>query len=285
MSRKVSVHHNSRYRKEEGRPQSAKRHSHDFDNRKRQLAEQYTSRPRRKPIPRTQANNVHSSPHQAVRKRRNNADYRRYDQTSSSKSSGSILFSFVANLVFYGITIGIIAMAVMFSFSSKSTASIFGYRFYTVLTNSMVPQKDGLEGGFYAGDIVIVKLTDGNKVKKDDVVTFSVGDGSRYLTHRIVDRKEELNGEKGDYIITKGDANKSNDPPILSDRILGKVVFAIPKAGDVLEFIREQFWACLVGVLSLYGFILVLKAYLFSQSGYEHPSVQRKNTNYPTYNQ
>ncbi|MHC5229556.1 signal peptidase I [Enterococcus sp. LJL99] len=183
---------------------------------------------------------------------------------SPQKSSEALLFSFIWTLFFYTFTIGILMMAVMFSFSSKSSASIFGYRFYTVLTNSMAPQKKGPSGGFYAGDIVILKMTKGEDVRKNDIITFTVGDGSRYLTHRMVDRKDELNGEKGNYIITKGDANQSNDPPITADRVVGKVIFSVPKAGNILDFVREEFWACLVSVLSLYGFFLVLKSYFFT---------------------
>lgn len=174
------------------------------------------------------------------------------------------IISFIGNLFFYTMTIGIIAMAVMFSFSSKSTASIFGYRFYTVLTNSMVPQKNGPTGGFFAGDIVIVQMMDGSKVKEKDIVTFSVGDGTRYLTHRVVEKREELNGEQGQFLVTKGDANKSNDPPIEASRVVGKVVTVLPKVGSVLDFVRAEFWACLISVISLYGFFLVIKAYLFT---------------------
>lgn len=203
-------------------------------------------------------------PRRPVQERKVREGQKRPVQQPVAKRPGILVISFLGNLVFYGITIGIIFMALMFSFSSKSTASIFGYRFYTVLTNSMVPQENGPKGGFYAGDIVIVKLTDGKKVKKDDIVTFAVGDGSRYLTHRMVERKDELNGEKGDYLVTKGDANKNNDPPITADRVLGKVIMAVPKVGSITEFVREEFWACLVCILSLYGFFLVLKAYLFS---------------------
>ena len=207
----------------------------------------------------------------------------RHDPQVTEKKPAIMIFSFFSNLFFYVVTIGIIMMAVMFSFSSKSTASIFGYRFYTVLTNSMVPQENGPKGGFYAGDIVIVKMTDGTKVKKDDIVTFAVGDGSRYLTHRMVDRKDELNGEKGDFLITKGDANKSNDPPIAADRVLGKVIVAVPKIGNLLDFIREEFWACLICVLSLYGFFLVLKAYLFSPK--EEYIRRKKTSKHPAYGQ
>lgn len=219
-------------------------------------------------------------PRRTVQKRKMRQDYSEIERKQMTKSPSFLLFSVLSNLVFYGITIGIILMSVMFSFSSKSTASIFGYRFYTVLTNSMVPQENGPKGGFYAGDIVIVKLMDDNKIKKDDIVTFAVGDGSRYLTHRMVERKNELNGKKGDYLITKGDANQSNDPPVKADRVLGKVVFALPKIGSVIGFAREEFWACLVCILSLYGFFLVLKAYLFSQK--EEPA-GRRNRRSPAY--
>ncbi|EOL47706.1 signal peptidase I [Enterococcus caccae] len=236
------------------RPRPKIRNSHnDFyeESGPRRLEYQEAPRPQqtRRPIP----------------TRRMSDEYNRRPRSQPvAKSPGVLVFSFISNLVFYGVTIGIVLMAVMFSFSSKSTASIFGYRFYTVLTNSMVPQENGPKGGFYAGDVVIVKLMDGDKVKKDDIVTFAVGDGSRYLTHRMVERMDELNGKKGNYLVTKGDANKSNDPPITSDRVLGKVVFAVPKIGSAIEFAREEFWACLVCILSLYGFFLVLKSYLFT---------------------
>lgn len=179
------------------------------------------------------------------------------------KTKGNLVFSLVYNLIFYVLTIGILMMSVMFAFSSSSNSSIMGYRFYTVLTNSMVPKADSDQNGFYAGDIVIVQMMDGEKAQEGDIVTFSVGEGDRYLTHRVVKTMDELNGEEGSYLITKGDANDSNDPPIEADKVLGKVVFSIPQLGSVLEFVRENFWLTLLCVLSTFGFILVLKAYLF----------------------
>ena len=179
----------------------------------------------------------------------------------AKNSTNHKIFLFVYNLVFYTITIGILLSAVMFAFSEKSNAAIFGYRFYQVLTDSMAPQPDSPSKGFYSGDIVLVKMTDGSEVKEGDVVTFQVGDGDRYLTHRMVERLTELNGEEGDYIVTKGDANESNDPPIDANRVFGKVTFIIPRMGAVLSFVQENLWLCLVCVLSTFGFFLVLKAY------------------------
>lgn len=185
-------------------------------------------------------------------------------------------FLFVYNLVFYTVMIGIILSAVMFSFSEKSNAAIMGYRFYQVLTDSMAPSEGAAKGGFYSGDIVIVKMMDGSKVKEGDIVTFQVGEGDRYLTHRMVERLDELNGEKGDYIVTKGDANQSADPPISAEKVFGKVTFVIPKMGSFLAFVRENPWLCLVCVLSTFGFFLVLKAYFLQPDKKAPPSYPRR---------
>ncbi|EOH97715.1 signal peptidase I [Enterococcus pallens] len=179
----------------------------------------------------------------------------------AKRSTNRKIFLFIYNLFFYTLTIGILLSSLMFAFSEKSDAAIFGHRFYRVLTDSMAPQPDSPSKGFYSGDIVLVKMTDGSQVKEGDIVTFQVGDGDRYLTHRMVERLTELNGKEGDYIVTKGDANNSKDPPISADRVYGKVTFVIPKMGSVLNFVQENLWLCLVCILSTFGFFLVLKAY------------------------
>ena len=196
----------------------------------------------------------------------------------AKKSTNRKIFLFIYNLFFYTLTIGILLSSLMFAFSEKSDAAIFGYRFYQVLTNSMAPQPDSPSRGFYAGDIVLVKMTDGSQVKEGDIVTFQVGDGDRYLTHRMVERLTELNGQEGDYIVTKGDANGSNDPPIEASRVHGKVTFVVPKMGSILNFVQENLWLCLVCVLSTFGFFLVLKAYFLQP---EQSKKSRKQTKYP----
>ncbi|EOH94204.1 signal peptidase I [Enterococcus pallens] len=209
--------------------------------------------PRPRPSPRKHANNLQKA----------------------KQSTHRQIFLFIYNLFFYTLTIGILLSSVMFAFSEKSNAAILGHRFYQVLTDSMAPQPNSPKGGFYSGDIVLVKMTDGSQVKPGDIVTFQVGEGDRYLTHRMVERLDQLNGQAGDYIVTKGDANKSNDPPILADRVRGKVVFVIPKMGSLLNFIQENLWLCVVCVLSTFGFFLVLKAY-FLQPDPVRESTKRK---------
>ncbi|MEO1768827.1 signal peptidase I [Candidatus Enterococcus ferrettii] len=197
----------------------------------------------------------------------------------AKQSTNRKIFLFVYNLFFYTLTIGILLSSLMFAFSEKSDAAIMGHRFYQVLTDSMAPQPDSSSGGFYAGDIVLVKMIDGSQAKPGDIVTFQVGEGDRYLTHRMVERLDQLNGQAGDYIVTKGDANKSNDPPILAERVRGKVMFVVPKMGSFLNFIQENLWLCIVCVLSTFGFFLVLKAYFLQPEPAKRPM---KRNGYPT---
>nr|WP_278253199.1 signal peptidase I [Enterococcus sp. 665A] len=197
--------------------------------------------------------------------------------SSEKKSNRGRVFLFVYNLFFYTLTIGVLVMAVMFAFSSKSEASILGYRFYTVLTSSMKPTKDSQPGGFDAGDVTIVKMIKGSDAKEGDIVTYAVGDEGSFLTHRLIEKIGEMEGREGNFVITKGDANNSKDPPINEDRIMGKVIYAIPKLGNAIEFVRGQFWACLVCLLSIFGFFIVLKAYLFSDEE------TAKSKHYPNY--
>lgn len=188
----------------------------------------------------------------------------RYSLDQAKKQTNRKIFVFLHNLIFYTVTIGLLMAAIMFAFSSNNNASILGYRFYNVLTSSMKPSEDSPPGGFDAGAITIVKMIDGSEAKEGDIVTYAVGNEGSYLTHRLIERVGKIDGKEGNYVITKGDANRSSDPPINEERIMGKVLFAIPKAGIVIEFIRAQFWPCLVCMLSIFGCFIVLKAYLFS---------------------
>ncbi len=194
---------------------------------------------------------------------------------NAKKSTNHKIFLFIYNLFFYTLTIGILLSSLMFAFSEKSDAAIFGYRFYQVLTDSMASQPGSSSKGFYSGDIVLVQMTDGSEVKEGDIVTFQIGEGDRYLTHRMVKRLDELNGEPGDYIVTRGDANNTDDPPIDASRVYGKVAFVIPKMGSVLNFVQENLWLCLVCVLSTFGFFLVLKAYFIQPDSVQVPTKKR----------
>lgn len=103
--------------------------------------------------------------------------------------------------------------------------------FYTILTQSMHPN-------IKAGDIVVTYREDNNEYKKGDVITFvSRANGNINITHRI----KEVYNENGLSYQTKGDNNNSVDNEIIpSEYVLGKVIFKIPKAGYIQQFLVSK---------------------------------------------
>lgn len=95
-----------------------------------------------------------------------------------------------------------------------------GYTIFQVITGSMA---DTIQ----IKDIVIVKITD--DVKINDIITYKSGDN--FVTHRII----KIDNEK---IITKGDANNSEDEPITKDVVVGKVIFIISNVAVWLNVLK-----------------------------------------------
>lgn len=91
----------------------------------------------------------------------------------------------------------------------KDYINFCGFSIFQVITGSM---SETIE----IKDIVILKIT--KDVNENDIVTYK--NGNDFITHRII-KKE------GNQIITKGDANDSEDKPITTDDIVGKVIFII----------------------------------------------------------
>ena len=98
-----------------------------------------------------------------------------------------------------------------------------GYRAEPVLSGSMEPTLP-------VGSLAIVEQIDAAEAKRGDVVMFSTpGQKGTLTTHRIagVERK----GSQVSYR-TRGDANATNDPWLLSDRgQMGKLAVDVPYAG------------------------------------------------------
>lgn len=91
----------------------------------------------------------------------------------------------------------------------KDYINFCGFTIFQVVTGSM-------SGTIEIQDIVIVKLT--NDVKENDIITYRSGEN--FVTHRVI-KKE------GNQLITKGDANNSEDSPITEKDVVGKVVFIL----------------------------------------------------------
>ena len=104
----------------------------------------------------------------------------------------------------------------------------FGFGMTVVLSGSMEPELS-------VDDLLIVTPSD----------TYEVGDVVVYQTQRtaVVHRIVAINGDK---IITRGDANNTDDDPIAKENIKGKVIFAIPFIGLIVNLIKTPFGTILL---------------------------------------
>ena len=104
----------------------------------------------------------------------------------------------------------------------------FGFGMTVVLSGSMEPELS-------VDDLLIVTPSD----------TYEVGDVVVYQTQRtaVVHRIVAINGEE---IITRGDANNTDDDPITKENIKGKVIFAIPFIGLIVNLIKTPFGTILL---------------------------------------
>ena len=109
----------------------------------------------------------------------------------------------------------------------------FGYGAAVVLSGSMEPKLS-------KGDLIIVKET--NSYDCEDIVVFQ--DGNSLVVHRIIEKADE-------EVITKGDANNTDDGAIAISRIKGEVVFSVPYAGTAIEFIKSPVGTILIIALAI----------------------------------
>lgn len=125
----------------------------------------------------------------------------------------------------------------------KDYINFCGYTIFQVITGSM-------SNTINPQDIVIVKLTD--DVKTNDIITFRVG--KDFVTHRIVGLEEGK-------IITRGDANNSQDAPITKDDIVGKVVFIISNIAIWMNVIKEP-----IVIVAIIITIIAIKLAFFKET-------------------
>ena len=98
----------------------------------------------------------------------------------------------------------------------------FGIRVAIVLTGSMEPE-------LQIDDFVVVKKP--NEIKENDIVSYRETNGKEVI-HRII-RIDE------DEIITKGDANNTEDNPITKDQITGIYIGKVKYLGKIIKFINR----------------------------------------------
>lgn len=159
-----------------------------------------------------------------------------------------IIINILTIFVFILLAIMIFAKVKMM-FSKKAYFEVFGYSVFNVATGSMSPTIE-------QNDIIIVKMTD--QYQENDIVTFEKeGD---YITHRIININDS-------NVITKGDANNTNDIAISKEAILGKVVKVFHNAGIWQKILTSP------KVIIMIFLTLVLFDFAFSYKGFKKEKV------------
>ena len=132
----------------------------------------------------------------------------------------------------------LMSIVLIFSIYSSFNISFFGFRIYKIGSGSMIPYLN-------INDLIIIR--ESNNYSVNDVITYDNNDGST-TTHRII----SING---DEVITKGDANNTEDFPISKDKIVGKLIFRIHNIGFINYLLSKPlFWI----ILFVSGFIITI---------------------------
>lgn len=111
--------------------------------------------------------------------------------------------------------------------------AIFGYRTYTVASNSMYPVLE-------FGDVILVKEIEFDDIEIGDIITYkgTVGEfKGKIITHEVVDKEIE------DGKVTlkmKGRANTGYDPLVHSDQIYGKLKYKFIVISIISKIIKTD---------------------------------------------
>jgi len=150
-----------------------------------------------------------------------------------------------------------VAAIVLSTKLASGEPEVFGHQMKTVLSGSMEP-------GIQTGSIIAVKpVSDGNNLKKNDVITFKE-DAETLITHRIIEVTETKNGS---LYTTKGDNNDGPDrEQVLADNVIGVYSgLTIPYVGYMVHFSQSPEGSALLlivpGIFLLgYSVITIWKA-------------------------
>ena len=135
---------------------------------------------------------------------------------------------------------------------SNNKMAVAGFRIFTVVTESMVPE-------YLVGDAIFTQAIDPSKIKVGDDVTYlgmAESFKDRIVTHRVISIEK---AEDGQYIFqTKGIANDKEDPKINGSQIYGKVIYKI-KSISYLNGIIGNLYGMYFAIFIPFGLIMFIE--------------------------
>lgn len=152
----------------------------------------------------------------------------------------------IAFIIFMIIILSLIFITVQSKLTGKEPA-LFNHRVYIVDSGSMTPT-------IKVDSMIIVRESLPNEISSGDVITYYGHNTSSRITHRVM----EVNNQ-GEYFITRGDANDTDDPlPLEGEKLIGKVVFVIPVIGTMFRFLNTKLGVSILTTLAV-GWIIIPK--------------------------
>lgn len=172
------------------------------------------------------------------------------------QKKSAFIFNAIRTVLVYLFAIAIVVSAIFFAMDKSPQKSVFGFRYYTILTPSMEP-------AYSVGDVVIVKLTNADEINTGDVITFNPSsDSNAYLTHRVTEKIQNYEGTGVTCFRTKGDSNNAEDSFLIdSSRVIGKVSFSVPKIGYIIRFVQLRWYFVIPLAIMLFVLLKLMKIY------------------------
>ena len=127
----------------------------------------------------------------------------------------------------------------------RNDRSMFGLRFYIVLTDSMSKSENNadMDVHFNAGDIVIVKnIKDPTKLKAGDIIAFMSTNEVSYgetVTHMIREAKRTPNGELIGYVTFGTNTGVDDEALVEPAYVLGTYSGKLPGVGNFFVYLRS----------------------------------------------
>lgn len=166
---------------------------------------------------------------------------------------------FITSVIMYSVfallvIVGIIMLMYVVDMKKNSSSGVYKppiFNAYVIISNSMVPT-------IQVEDAVIIKRTTPGDLKVGDIITF-ISTDPRYngttVTHRIVGIYTASDGTL--QFRTKGDNNNVEDSTLVrSDKVLGKVLFKIPKIGYIQWFLSQSYGWIIAVVIPCLGIVI-----------------------------
>ena len=138
-------------------------------------------------------------------------------------------------LIFSVILCGCILINILSAFNQ----SLFGIRVFRIGSGSMEPY-------LKVNSLIITKEESDYQI--NDIVTFK--ENNYYITHRIIEIKNNL-------ITTKGDNNNTKDTPIEKNKIVGKVIYRFRIFGFLSFLLLKPFSLILIFVVGVFIIIIL----------------------------